>query len=138
MPPKTPNRAQQTLGKRKMNSNGTPSDPKRRKFDEARAVSSQTVEQAFMDGQVDVNRFVKAREYEIKALEDGLMAMKKVSSTRVFQHVPRSMRRRTASHNVSRVPKRLRAKARVHVSLHEMSQRGVNLMSRRLLKTKPL
>src|ERR1700760_1980001 len=135
MPPKTPNTPAQILGKRRLHSNGAMSDPKRQKFDEARAISSQTMQQAFSDGQVDVNQFVKAREYEIKALEDGLMAMKKISSTRVFQHVPRSMRRRTASHNVSRVPKRLRPKARIHVSLHEMSQKGVNLMSRRLLKT---
>jgi ribonuclease P/MRP protein subunit POP1 len=128
MPPKTPNRAVQTLGKRKLNSNGAQSNPKRQKFDDARAISSQTLEQAFTDGQLDVNHFVKAREYEIKALEDGLMAMKKASSTRTFQHVPRSMRRRTASHNVSRVPKRLRAKARTQVGVHHIMGKRVNLI----------
>ena len=80
------------------------------------------MQQAFSDGQVDVNQFVKAREYEIKALEDGLMAMKKASSTRAFQHVPRNMRRRTASHNASRVPKRLRAKARDQVYIRKLDR----------------
>ena len=36
---------------------------------------------------------------------------KNVLSTRAFQQVPKDLRRRTASHNVKRVPKRLRARA---------------------------
>jgi ribonuclease P/MRP protein subunit POP1 len=105
------------LGKRKEHPNGQKSDQKRRKFDEARDINVQTLNQAFIDGQLDVNQFVKAREYEIKALEDGLVAMRKTQSARAFQQVPRNMRRRTASHNVARVPRRLRDKAKAHVSL---------------------
>src|SRR2546421_6420854 len=78
---------------------------KPRKFQDARVISVQASGQAFKNGEVDVDKFVKAREYEIKALEDSMKRAKKGLSTRAFQNVPRDMRRRTASHNVKRVPK---------------------------------
>ena len=64
-----------------------------------------------MSGELDVSSFVKAREYEIKSLEASMGSSKKALTTRAFQQVPRELRRRTASHNVKRVPKRLRARA---------------------------
>jgi ribonuclease P/MRP protein subunit POP1 len=85
-------------------------------------IRAQTLDQAFEDGQVDVNQFVRAREYEIRALENGIRAAKHGLSTRAFQAVPRSMRRRTASHNVARVPKRLRSKAQKQVGLDNLSR----------------
>ena len=81
------------------------------KIRDARQISVQTSGKAFSHGEVDLDKFVKAREYEIKSLEDALVRSKKSLSTRAFQGVPREMRRRTASHDVKKVPKRLRARA---------------------------
>lgn len=100
--------------------NGTPDQPgrnkKRARVQDARVISTQTSGKAFGSGEIDVDKFVKAREFEIKALEDGMRRAKKSLSTRAFQHVPRDLRRRTASHNAKRVPKRLRARAEREVS----------------------
>lgn len=82
----------------------------------ARTISSQTSDRAFSNGDLNVDQFVKAREYEIKALEDGLKRAKGTLSKRAFQDVPKELRRRSAGHNVKRVPKRLRARAGREVS----------------------
>lgn len=76
------------------------------------------------NGDLDVSAFVKAREFEIKALGKSMGDSKKMLSSRAFQQVPKTLRRRTASHNVKRVPKRLRARAamEVRVSSYSMSK----------------
>ncbi|KAF2430443.1 POPLD-domain-containing protein [Tothia fuscella] len=81
------------------------------RLNNARKISSQTSDKAFSEGNLNVDKFVKAREYEIKALEDGLRKSKAVLSQRAFQDVPKDLRRRTASHNVKWIPKRLRPRA---------------------------
>ena len=88
---------------------------KRAKFQDARTISAQTTGKAFSNGELDVERFVKTREFEIKALEKSIRRSKSSLSSRAFQDVPRELRRRTASHNVKRVPKRLRARAKKEV-----------------------
>jgi ribonuclease P/MRP protein subunit POP1 len=85
---------------------------KRVKFQDARNIRSQPPDAAMENGHLDLEKFLKAREYEIKALESSMQKCKDVNATRVFQQVPRAMRRRTASHNAKRVPKRLRERAR--------------------------
>src|SRR5690349_10605784 len=67
-------------------------------------------------GEVNIANFVKAREFEINALEKNMRDMRKSLSSRAFQQVPRHMRRRTASHNVKKVPRRLRKRALREVS----------------------
>lgn len=62
-------------------------------------------------GEVNIANFVKAREFEITALEKNMRDMRKSLSSRAFQQVPRHMRRRTASHNVKKVPRRLRKRS---------------------------
>jgi len=110
-PPSKPNL------KRKQPSSNAPAtnshhSAKRIKIFSARTILSQTSDKALnKNGELDVSAFVKAREYEIKALEASMGASKKALSTRAFQQVPRELRRRTASHNVKRVPKRLRGRA---------------------------
>jgi len=84
---------------------------RRTKPHEARSIAAQTKDKAYGDGELNVDKFVKARAFEIQALEDGMKRSKKLLSQRAFQSVPRDLRRRTASHNVKRVPKRLRARA---------------------------
>ncbi|KAL2262254.1 hypothetical protein VTK26DRAFT_2004 [Humicola hyalothermophila] len=85
---------------------------KRVKFQDARNIRTQPSDAALEDGKLDLQKFLDAREFEIKALENSMRKCKAANATRVFQQVPRAMRRRTASHNVKRVPKRLRARAR--------------------------
>ncbi|ESZ96643.1 hypothetical protein SBOR_3010 [Sclerotinia borealis F-4128] len=80
---------------------------KRNKTMDARSIMTQTADAALKNGDLDLKSFLNAREYEIKALEDGMQRSKGALSTRAFQQVPRDMRRRTASHNVKKVPRRL-------------------------------
>lgn len=90
---------------------------KRLKVQDARTIAVQTTEQAFRNGELDVQKYVKAREFEIQALEQSLARAKKGLNTRAFQELPRELRRRTASHNVKRIPKRLRKRAGKEVSI---------------------
>lgn len=85
--------------------------PKRPKFHDARQIAAQGPDDALRDGELDLQAFMAARAFEIEALEDSMRKTKEASTSRTFQRFPRSMRRRTASHNPKRVPKRLRAKA---------------------------
>lgn len=77
----------------------------------SRTIRSEAVDPSFKDGILDIPGFVSSREYEIKAFEQSQLKTKQASSSRVFQSLPRSLRRRAASHNVKRIPKRLRAAA---------------------------
>lgn len=87
--------------------------PKRNKVQTARTVLTQASDAALSsDGALDLQAFLRARDFEIKALEQGMQRARGALTTRAFQQVPRDMRRRTASHNVKRVPRRLRPRAR--------------------------
>ena len=112
MPPDNPKKRKQPF-----HAIPTTQAQKRRKTQTARAIAVQANDKALKNGELDVSAFVKAREYEIKALESSLGNAKKALSTRAFQSVPRAMRRRTASHNVKKVPKRLRVRAAKEVCL---------------------
>jgi ribonuclease P/MRP protein subunit POP1 len=89
---------------------------KRAKNIDARSLAVQSSEAALSaTGELDVAAYLKAREYEIRSLEAGIQKSKSALTSRAFQQVPRSLRRRTASHNVKRIPKRLRVRARREV-----------------------
>ncbi|KAI7821135.1 ribonucleases P/MRP protein subunit POP1-domain-containing protein [Kickxella alabastrina] len=60
---------------------------------------------------VDVTGFVEARAFEINALQRSLDGARTAGNARAFQTLARHLRRRAASHNVKRVPARLRARA---------------------------
>lgn len=92
-------------------------DPKRAKLQEARAIRAQTSDAALSNGELNVEKFVKAREFEIRALEDGLKKARRALSTRAHQELPKELRRRTASHNAKRVPNRLQKRAEKEASL---------------------
>ncbi|AAS50584.1 ABL187Cp [Eremothecium gossypii ATCC 10895] len=64
-----------------------------------------------------VGEFVTSRQFELEQLQSAIHRSRNSSSTRVFQSLPRRLRRRTASHNVRRIPKRMRNRA-----LREMSK----------------
>lgn len=78
------------------------SDSKRRKTD----IPTQNAPK-----ELNIANFIKVREFEIKAIESSMAKARKGLMSRAFQQVPRHMRRRTASHNVKKVPKRLRKRA---------------------------
>ncbi|KAJ2801202.1 Ribonucleases P/MRP protein subunit pop1 [Coemansia helicoidea] len=60
---------------------------------------------------VDVVGFVEARAFEINALQRSLEDARAAGNVRAFQTLPRHLRRRAASHNVKRIPVRLRERA---------------------------
>ncbi|PYH45376.1 ribonuclease P/MRP protein subunit POP1 [Aspergillus saccharolyticus JOP 1030-1] len=103
-----------TAGNRN-NNNGVSSAAarKRAKTFDARTLAVQSSEAALsVSGELDVAAYVEAREFEIRSLEAGMQRSRAALMSRAFQKVPRSLRRRTASHNVKRVPRRLRARAK--------------------------
>ncbi|KAI9367713.1 ribonucleases P/MRP protein subunit POP1-domain-containing protein [Aspergillus egyptiacus] len=86
---------------------------KRAKTFDARSLAVQSSEAALSaTGELDAAAYLRAREFEIRSLESGIQRSKAALTSRAFQQVPRSLRRRTASHNVKRVPSRLRARAK--------------------------
>ncbi|KAJ4386518.1 Ribonucleases P/MRP protein subunit pop1 [Gnomoniopsis smithogilvyi] len=93
------------------NSNGSRFH-KRAKVYDARSIRSQPADAALSkNGELDLQSFLAAREFEIHALTNGMRNSKAVNNRRAFQQLPRGMRRRTASHNVKKLPKRLRIRA---------------------------
>ncbi|PLB33551.1 ribonuclease P/MRP protein subunit POP1 [Aspergillus candidus] len=92
---------------------GSAAARKRAKTYDARSLAVQSADAALSaSGELDVAAYLEAREFEIRSLESGMQRSKAALTTRAFQQVPRSLRRRTASHNVKRVPSRLRARAK--------------------------
>ncbi|KAL4997045.1 ribonucleases P/MRP protein subunit POP1-domain-containing protein [Aspergillus recurvatus] len=86
---------------------------KRAKTIDARSLAVQSSSAALSaTGELDVAAYVGAQEAAIKSLDSGIQRSKAALTSRAFQQVPRSLRRRTASHNVKRVPRRLRARAK--------------------------
>lgn len=77
----------------------------------ARAIPAQEPQDALKDGELDLQAFVAAHEFEIRSLEQSMATSKASGMSRAFQKVPRALRRRTANHNAKRMPKRLRARA---------------------------
>lgn len=88
-----------------------PINPRKAKLYNSRTIRSETVDPSFNDGILSIPEFLSSREYEIKAFEHSQLNTKAASSNRIFQSLPRTLRRRTASHNVKRIPKRMRNKA---------------------------
>ena len=66
---------------------------------------------------VDVKEFSRARINEINLMSKELNQAKYSSARRVFQQLPRHMRRRAASYNIKRLPTRLRMRAMEEVSV---------------------
>ncbi|KAH8676967.1 ribonucleases P/MRP protein subunit POP1-domain-containing protein [Ilyonectria robusta] len=98
----------------------------------ARAIPTQPADAALKDGELDLQAFLAAHEFEIRSLEQSMATSKAVSSSRAFQKVPRGLRRRTASHNPKRVPRRLRARAR-----REMAEDNTPMVDARKKKRNP-
>ncbi|TFK70360.1 POP1-domain-containing protein [Pluteus cervinus] len=65
-----------------------------------------------LPGAIDVEKFAEARAFEIDAMQDAIKNASSAATHRAWQVLPRHLRRRAASHDVRRVPLRLREKAR--------------------------
>ncbi|KAJ7784628.1 POP1-domain-containing protein [Mycena metata] len=65
-----------------------------------------------LGGAIDVEKFAEARAFEINAMQTGMKTASASATHRVWQTLPRHLRRRAASHDVRRVPLRLRDRAR--------------------------
>ncbi|KAL7422007.1 Ribonucleases P/MRP protein subunit pop1 [Cryptotrichosporon argae] len=68
-----------------------------------------------LPGAIQVERFAEARALEILALQNAMKLAASQANTRAFQSLPRHLRRRAASHNPRRVPKRLRGRAAAEI-----------------------
>lgn len=68
---------------------------------------------------INVEQFAEARALEIKNMVAAITEADKSKGKRVFQTLPNHMRRRAMSHNVKRVPARLRQRA-----LYEVGTKG--------------
>lgn len=97
-----------------------PQNPRKAKLFSSRTIRTQNNDPSIREGLLDIHEYVQSREFEIRSMEQSQINTKNASSTRIFQSLPRVLRRRTASHNVKRIPKRLRSRA-----LREM-QNSVN------------
>ncbi|KAH7105275.1 POP1-domain-containing protein [Auriculariales sp. MPI-PUGE-AT-0066] len=84
-------------------------DRKKAKLLETRHI---TVQNVTLPNTVSIEKFIQARAFEIKAMEGSMKTTRSDGAThRVFQTLPRHMRRRAASHDHRRVPKRHRERA---------------------------
>ncbi|KAH7037216.1 ribonucleases P/MRP protein subunit POP1-domain-containing protein, partial [Microdochium trichocladiopsis] len=79
---------------------------------DVRAIAVSKADPAVQDGQLNVQSFIDARSFELKALTESMRRTKASSTSRAFQIVPITLRRRTAAHNHKRVPKRLQPRAK--------------------------
>ncbi|KAJ3270564.1 hypothetical protein HDV01_007714 [Terramyces sp. JEL0728] len=70
------------------------------------------VQAGLLPSAFNVTEALAARQFEIKAMEQAIAnGSEHTGNLRVFQTVPRYMRRRAASHNVKRLPKYVRKRA---------------------------
>ncbi|KAI1744642.1 POPLD domain-containing protein [Xylaria scruposa] len=93
-------------------SNSNPRAVKRSKIYEARSIPAQSSHAALRDGELDVQSFVNSMAFEINALDESMRRSRTSGTSRAFQRVPFTMRRRTAAHNYKRIPKRLHRRAK--------------------------
>ncbi|TFK40578.1 NUC188 domain-containing protein [Crucibulum laeve] len=64
---------------------------------------------------IDVEKFAEARAFEINAMQTAIKTAGASSTQRAWQALPRHLRRRAASHDIRRVPLRLRERARAEM-----------------------
>ncbi|OQV20319.1 Ribonucleases P/MRP protein subunit POP1 [Hypsibius exemplaris] len=91
--------------------------------------SSQAGLSVSMPRDVNVIAFAEKRSREIRTLMESLSG--KRTNKRIFQQLPRHMRRRAMSYNVKRLPKRLRAAADVEISRAKKPKRPKNKYRKR-------
>ncbi|KAI0153754.1 ribonucleases P/MRP protein subunit POP1-domain-containing protein [Pestalotiopsis sp. NC0098] len=86
-------------------------------YKDVRVIAAQPADAALKDGELDIQAFLNARGFEIKALDESMRRTQVSKTSRAFQKVPFTMRRRAAAHNHKRVPKRLYRRAKREMEL---------------------
>jgi ribonuclease P/MRP protein subunit POP1 len=77
-PPNTPGEKTKSLKRKQPSGKQSEKNPsntrqrKRARILDARGIATQTSDKALKSGKLDVNAFVQAREFEIRALEEGM------------------------------------------------------------------
>ncbi len=79
---------------------------------ETRSIAVQKFDAALKDGELNVQSFLNARGFELNALDESMRRTRTSKSTRAFQRVPITLRRRAGAHNHKRVPKQLQGRAK--------------------------
>lgn len=119
-------------GKSNINSNSSPSESHEKRVRIAQNPSSSNPTDATATApQIEVSSAIQSRSNEIKSLQHSLKVATTSSTTRAWQQLPRSERRRAASHNLLRLPKRLRSKG-----LHELQSSNTNPKSKSDIRKK--
>ncbi|KAI0008303.1 ribonucleases P/MRP protein subunit POP1-domain-containing protein [Xylariaceae sp. FL0662B] len=85
---------------------------KRAKIQDNRSIAVQQSHTALKDGELHVQSFVNSLSFEMSALDESMRRTRTTKTSRAFQRVPFTMRRRAAAHNYKRVPKRLHRRAK--------------------------
>ncbi|KAI0384517.1 ribonucleases P/MRP protein subunit POP1-domain-containing protein [Hypomontagnella monticulosa] len=101
-------------------------DTKRVKIHDVRSIASQKSHAALKDGELNVQSFVGSLSFEINALDESMRRTRTSQTSRAFQRVPFTMRRRAAAHNHKKVPVRLRKRA-----MREMAEDNTPTVSSR-------
>ncbi|KAK0487445.1 NUC188 domain-containing protein [Armillaria novae-zelandiae] len=89
----------------------------------AEAGPSRVDSMARLPGVIDVEAFTEARSFEINAMQNAMKTASSSSTQRAWQALPRHLRRRAASHDVRRVPVRLREKAKAEMDVKKVINR---------------
>ncbi|KAI8360797.1 ribonucleases P/MRP protein subunit POP1-domain-containing protein [Blakeslea trispora] len=86
-------------------------------------------------GPIDADRFALARIKEINDMQSAIKKSSYAMTELAFQSLPRGLRRRAASHNINRLPARLREKAAREVT-EQLSLKRSKLIRKRVRKIK--
>ncbi len=104
---------------------------KRQKTRDARFIPSETSSSSVKSGNLPIQDFLASRNFEINALTQSIKKSRESGVQRAFQSLPRYLRRRAASHNVKRVPKRLRARALGELEADKKTSTGTRVPFRK-------
>lgn len=74
---------------------------------------------------INASEFAEARALEISNMVEAIKEGDRTSGKRLFQTLPKHMRRRAMSHNVKRIPARLRYRASLEVCIIICDERDV-------------
>lgn len=86
---------------------------------------------AIVPDQLDVEAAINVRKTEILALHRAMKQAREATNMRAWQLLPRHLRRRAASHNLLRLPSRLRGKARAELRASNTTPKTRSAMRRR-------
>lgn len=107
--------------------------PKRARQAQARRIGASAIAPSTsVPGQLDVDAAIKARTSEIITLFRAMKHAREATNTRAWQLLPRHLRRRAASHNLLRLPARLRWKASAELRASNTAAKTRSQMRRRM------